>query len=113
MDITTINPLQEEEANRLKKNFGETSDDEFASHKLMAYPNPLTEILNVKWWNDDQVYVKNIEVFTLSGVRLFSKTYSDKERETSISFLDFAAGSYLLKASYSNNKQEVVKLIKQ
>ena len=88
-------------------------DDGPGSHQLSVYPNPLTETLNVKWNNDDHVFVSAIDIFSLNGVRLFHQKYASEQKETSISFLNFAPGSYLLKASYSNQKQEVVKLIKQ
>ncbi|MFC5282637.1 T9SS type A sorting domain-containing protein [Pedobacter alpinus] len=87
--------------------------DDLLGHKLSVYPNPVTEILNVKWSDNDAIYVQSIDVFTLTGVRLFHKSFSEKDRETTISFIELAAGSYLLKANYSDNKQEVVKLIKQ
>ncbi len=87
------------------------SDERF-SHKLSAYPNPLTEILNVKWSNDDAVYVQSIDVYSLTGVRLFHQKYTDKQAETTISFINYASGSYLLKANYSNSKKEILKLVK-
>lgn len=82
-------------------------------HHLMVYPNPLNEVLNVKWENNDDVFVESIEVFSLSGVRLFFKNHLISQKETTISFLNLAAGSYILKANYSNKKQETIKLIKK
>jgi hypothetical protein len=111
--VDSTNPIVQDQNTVQNKNFNETNFDELTENKLSVYPNPVTEIVNVKWWNNNQIYVNKIEVFTLSGVLLFSKTYSEKEAQTSISFLEFAAGSYLLKATHTDNKQQVIKLFKQ
>lgn len=80
---------------------------------LNVYPNPLKEILNVDWYSDDNEYLKSIEVFSVSGVRFFFSKYLPSQKSTSISFLELPAGTYLLKANYSSNKQEIIKVIKQ
>lgn len=80
--------------------------------KLMAYPNPLTEILNVKWWADEKVYIKAIEVFSINGIRVYRQNCSAGQTETTISFLNLLPEVYLLKAVYSDEKQEIRKIIK-
>ena len=87
--------------------------DHLKDHKLSAYPNPLTEVLYVKWWNEDDVSLTSIEVYSLNGTRLFYEKFSSQQNQTSISFLNLAAGTYILRALYSNKKLETLKLIKQ
>lgn len=80
---------------------------------LVAYPNPTIETLNLSWYSDDQEYIKSIAVFSMAGVRLISMNCSELQKETSISFLQYAAGTYLLKATYSTNREEFIKIINQ
>ncbi|MFC5283651.1 hypothetical protein [Pedobacter alpinus] len=49
----------------------------------------------------------------MSGIKLISLKCSEKQKEASISFLQYAAGTYLLKATYSSNREEIIKIIKQ
>lgn len=81
--------------------------------KLIAYPNPLTEILNVKWSADDKSYVKSIDVFSMTGVRTYHQNCGQGQSETSISFFNLAPGGYVMRVVYSDDKQEAVRLIKQ
>lgn len=89
------------------------TDASLSERKLVAYPNPLTEILNLKWWSNDQIYVKSIEVFNLIGLKINQQKVTIHQNETTITFLDSPPGTYLVKAYYSDGKQEVIKVIKQ
>jgi hypothetical protein len=80
---------------------------------LSVYPNPLKEILNISWYSNDEEYVKSLEVLSLTGVKLYFSTFKKEQNNTSISFFEIAAGTYLLKVNYSTNRQEIVKIIKQ
>ena len=87
--------------------------DALPKRKLIAYPNPLTEILNVKWSADDKSYVKSIDVFSITGVRTYHQNYRQGQTETSISFFNLAPGGYVMRVVYSDDKQEAIRLIKQ
>lgn len=80
---------------------------------LSVYPNPLKEQLNIEWWADDKEFIQKLEVFTLNGVRIFFKNHTENERQSSFSFLELAAGTYLLRATYSTNRFEIIQVIKQ
>lgn len=84
-----------------------------SGRKLTAYPNPVTEVLNVKWSAGDQSYVTSIDVFSMTGVRIYHRNYGPGQGETSISFSGLGPGSYVVRVLYSDNKQEVLKIIKQ
>jgi len=78
-----------------------------------AYPNPLTEILNLKWNTGDKSYLKIIDVFSANGTRIYHKEYSIEQAETTISFLNLNSGMYVLRVIYSDGKQENLKVMKQ
>ncbi len=80
--------------------------------QLNAYPNPLTEVLNVKWSSTDQSYIATIDVFALNGVCIYHKNYAYNQTETDISFLNLSAGMYVLRGIYNDGKQENVKVLK-
>lgn len=84
-----------------------------AKRSLKAYPNPVSETLQVEWQSTDGVSVKSLEVFSLNGIRVFQGSYPPKQNSTSISFLDMVPGGYILRASYSDGKKEAIKIIKQ
>lgn len=88
-------------------------DNILPGRKLTAYPNPVTEVLNVKWSAGDQSYVTSIDVFSMTGVRTYHRNYGPGQGETSISFSGLGPGSYVVRVLYSDNKQEVLKIIKQ
>ena len=79
---------------------------------LKTYPNPLSESLNVSWQTPEKLFLKSIEIFGMTGNRVFNASFSAQDRETQISFNKFPPGTYLLIAKYSDSKTETIKLIK-
>lgn len=84
-----------------------------AGRKITAYPNPLTEVLNVKWYASDNSYVSQINVFSMLGVRVFSKAFGQQQNNVSISFLSFSSGMYVVQAIYNDGRQEKIKVVKK
>lgn len=107
---TTSNLVNKSTELKFKNNFEEGSE---LNRGLSAYPNPTLETLKLSWFNDDDDYIKSLAVFSLSGVKLISINCSKNQRETTISFIQYAAGTYLLKATYSSDREEIIKIIKQ
>ncbi len=83
------------------------------SRKLIAYPNPLVETLYLKWEATDQSFLKAIQVFTMNGIKVHAQNLAVQERETAINFSNYVPGIYLVRALYSDNRQEVIKVIKR
>ncbi|TAF45034.1 MAG: T9SS C-terminal target domain-containing protein [Sphingobacteriales bacterium] len=81
--------------------------------KFSAYPNPVTETLNIQWSSTDLYYIRLIEVFTLNGTRIYHKTYKSNQDQATISFLNLSSGIYLLRGIYNDDKHETVKVMKQ
>lgn len=83
------------------------------SRLIKAWPNPVNEILNVSWQiREENIFIKTIEVYTMNGVKAFSKKVSPQEGGAQIAFENLAPGAYLLHIVYSDNKREVIKIVK-
>ena len=54
-----------------------------------------------------------MDVFSVNGVRVYSKAYTSQQTETTIPFLNLSAGMYVLRAVYSDGRQESLKVVKQ
>ena len=82
--------------------------------KVIAYPNPLTETLNIKW-EPLKKYITAIEVYSMTGVNFFKKgyTYEEAEFHEAIQFTKMTAGMYVVKVTFSDGKQELIKVVKQ
>ncbi|MBC8053487.1 MAG: T9SS type A sorting domain-containing protein [Sphingobacteriaceae bacterium] len=80
---------------------------------LIAFPNPVNEMLRVEWTTINGIFVKNLEVFSLNGTKVFGSSVSSKETSSAISFADLPPGGYILRAFYTDGKQQVLKLIKE
>ncbi|HEY0055204.1 MAG TPA: T9SS type A sorting domain-containing protein [Pedobacter sp.] len=87
--------------------------DVAGTRSLKAYPNPVTENLQVEWSASEGIFIKSLEVFSITGTRLFDETYRKGHSDASISFLRMTPGVYVLRATYSDGKKENVKIIKQ
>lgn len=81
--------------------------------KLTAYPNPLVETLNLKWENP-KYPIKSVDISTINGTRVFSQNYPvvEEQNQVSVSFGRQIPGMYLVRVTYSDGKQEVVRVIK-
>ncbi len=84
-----------------------------AGRKIKAYPNPLTEVLNVKWYASDNSYVSQINVFSMLGVRVYNKTFGQQQNYVGISFISLSAGVYVVQAIYNDGRQENIKVVKK
>ena len=85
-----------------------------AYQKIIAYPNPTTEVLNLKW-GIFRTYVTDVEVFSTTGVSVFKKKYRYEENEfnETIQFNKMPPGMYVVKVTFSDGKHDLIKIIKQ
>lgn len=81
--------------------------------QLSAYPNPLTEVLNVKWYASDKTYISQINVYSILGVRFYHQTFLAQQNQVSISFLSLSSGLYVMQAIYNDGRQENIKVVKE
>lgn len=88
------------------------SDTTTTQIALSAFPNPVEEVLNLTWANTSKGFLKKVEIYSLSGLRVFYKEYSSTESSAQIPFTGIPAAGYLLRAYYSDGTKSVLKLIK-
>ena len=109
-DFATDSPLQDS----YKPNWGaECSTLSIAENKLdnfKVYPNPAEDKLNLSWSTTDFSDNMSIQLYSLNGKTVFSKSYSQKPSNLNVSQL--ASGVYLLKVN-SANQSAVRRIIKK
>ena len=77
------------------------------------YPNPTVEILYVKWKNENEVFVDNLQLYDLNG-RLIREFKDVKNSENiDIDFQEYPSGIYELMLVYSNQINKTLKIIKK
>jgi Secretion system C-terminal sorting domain len=80
---------------------------------VLYYPNPVVEILTVKWKNDELKQVNSIDVFDISGASL--RNYRDLKdiQTTEIDFQTYPSGLYVVLLQYSDGEQKTLKVVKK
>lgn len=64
-----------------------------AATKFTIFPNPITDFVTIT--NNDNIDVKQIEVFDISGKNVKTQTFNN-ENEVQLSLTDLVSGTYLL-----------------
>lgn len=83
------------------------------TRKLIASPNPVTNILNVEWIGKLSNPVKQITLFG-SGNKLISTTkIAQNTNQFQLNFERYPSGFYLMLVSYANGTTENFKIIKK
>lgn len=92
---------------------GSTTVNTSEERKLTAYPNPLVETLNLKWENP-KYYIKSVDISTINGTRVYSESYNyvEGQMQVTVPFSKQIPGMYLVRVTYSDGKQEVVRVVK-
>lgn len=89
----------------------ELSEDLFQP-ELVAYPNPVTDILHVSWINQPSKVVKQLALFSGDNRELFRHQFSKVQNEKDLSFSSYAAGLYFLIVQFEDGKTQSFKIIK-
>ncbi|MBB5440873.1 hypothetical protein HDC92_004577 [Pedobacter sp. AK017] len=87
-------------------------EDFNAGRIIKVYPNPVSETLNVNWQTPEKIFLKSIEVFGMSGNRVFRATYAPGQLQAEIPFNRLPPGTYILIGYYSDSKTQSIKVIK-
>lgn len=87
-------------------------EDHDLGRVIKVHPNPVSEILNVSWQATEKVFLKSIDVFNISGNRVYHAIYSIGKFEDQIGFNRFPPGTYILIGNYSDSKTQSIKIIK-
>jgi hypothetical protein len=81
------------------------SSNDFDTANFSYYPNPTSGILNLNYSAD----IEAIQVSTILGQVVLSKTINAKEAQVDLQFLP--SGTYLVKVT-ANDKTKVIKVVK-
>ncbi len=80
--------------------------------KLTAYPNPVTDILQVEWTPTEKK-VDQIMLFTFDNRQLFNRQVDHKLTNIDLDFSPYPSGSYIVLVLYNNNTTQSFKVIKK
>lgn len=89
---------------------GRPSDQIGSESGLNLYPNPTNANINFSLSGDA---IKSVEIFSVTGQSVFTKSYTDGKLEDTIDLSSFASGIYFIKASGNSEKQYTAKLLKK
>lgn len=88
-----------------------TQSDEYI--ELSYYPNPVTEVLHIKWKNSLKSSVNSIEVFSTSGQKLNSTLITLQEENFEVNFYNHQQGMYNVILYYTDGQKKTFKIIKK
>lgn len=77
--------------------------------KLKVFPNPVTDYLYVV--SSTSAYITSVHIYDITG--MLKDNYQLNEKNTSIDFMGYATGIYLVNISLDNGTQQTVKILKK
>ncbi|WP_410221844.1 T9SS type A sorting domain-containing protein [Pedobacter sp.] len=80
--------------------------------KIIASPNPFKEVLNLSWQSNEKIYVKEISIYTVTGVKTHDLKPTPAQQELAVPFSHMPVGTYIVYIVLSNQKRETFKVIK-
>ena len=80
--------------------------------KITAYPNPVTDILQVEWIPTEKK-VDQIILFSFDNKQLFHKKVNHKLNSLDLNFNRYPSGGYIVLVLYSDNSKQSFKVIKK
>jgi hypothetical protein len=93
----------------------ETSLDNLKSAEnfgIVAYPNPVTQLLYVDWEADSDLKPKTVQLFTMDGRQLISRTIGNGQREQEVDFAQYPPGLFVLQVAFTNGEKRTFKILK-
>ena len=80
--------------------------------KITAYPNPVTDILQVAWTPTEKK-VDQIMVFAFDNRQLYHRQVDHNLTSLDLDFSDYPSGSYIVLVLYNNDTKQSFKVIKK
>lgn len=90
-----------------------TNEDFIVDDKISFYPNPVKEELFIKWKNKEVVIVNFIEVYNLNGQLLYNIDDLKNTETTTVNFLNYPEGIYLVNMNFENGTKQTLKIVKK
>lgn len=86
--------------------------ENMGTSNIVAYPNPVTELLTVEWV-DNEKQVAQVILFSGIGQQLFQRTIKNRQGNTNIDFGIYAPGRYILSVYYTDNTNQTFHILKK
>jgi len=89
----------------------EESEEIEPNSSIVAYPNPVTDIIQVEWVETDNT-VEKVTLFSGVGKLLQSKNIKSKDRSVNLNFSSYPPGSYFVMVLYADMTKQSFQVIK-
>lgn len=73
---------------------------EFGENKILVYPNPATDVLNILWSNNLSNQNTQINVYDFTGRKISSDVISGIQNQFQLNTTQLASGNYLIQINY-------------
>lgn len=112
-ELTCVNCNTPSAGRHAMVNDNEENPDKVLSGKISYYPNPVLEQLHIDWTNDENSYLKKIEVYSMSGQLIVSQENPKDKNNTILEFSNMAQGIYNITFEYSDGQSKTIKVVKK
>lgn len=80
--------------------------------RIMAYPNPVTNILHVEWVNTEKP-VAQMVLFSGIGRQLYQTDISTRQGNLNLDFSTYPPGRYILYVQYTDRSKKAFHILKK
>lgn len=82
-----------------------------SKNRIIAYPNPVTDLLNVDWVNDTKS-VSQINVFSINNSNIFYKKVNPYQNSLELNFSGYPPGVYIATVTFSDGSRQSFQILK-
>lgn len=80
--------------------------------KVIAYPNPVTDILTVEWIENNKE-ISQITLFSGAGRQLLTRKITNSQGSVPLHFDRYPRGNYIVYVQYTDNTKQSFQIIKK
>ena len=113
LNCTALKAVLPKETDSLQTLLAEEPIDGLKDFKIVAHPNPVTDILQVEWIENPERQPIQLMVFSWDGRKLLDHRLTDKQGSRNVDLGRYPPGIYLLAIVYKNGEKESFKIIKK
>ncbi len=95
------------------QSISEASEDATDKFSLVAYPNPVTDILQVNWIQNPKQQPEKMALYSIDNRQLANYQITKNNGSQNIGFNSFPAGIYVLMVIFQDGNTQVIKIIKR
>jgi Secretion system C-terminal sorting domain len=83
------------------------------NEKISYFPNPVKELLTIKWVNENNNYVSSIIVYNINGQEVQNLKTTNRQETFDVNFQTLALGFYNVALVYATGETKILKIVKQ